>query len=431
MENTSLYKDLIQEINQIPIVDTHEHLIPEQEHLKRKRDFFSLFFQHYASSDLISAGLDISVLEHLRVSNDPSEKKWKTIAPFWEKIQNTSFARVIKIAAKDIFDIEEIDASSIADLSVEIERKNVSGWYDYILKKRTLIDKIFVRSTIENIKFYPDYFFPIVSTDLFLDIRSRPQIAHLEKQIDIEIHSLQDLIKAVEIFYLKAKQKGAVGVKISQAYKRTLKYDKWTFHDVESLFNKILQGSGIIPNWDRDIHLGWDEGKPLTDFLAHTIVSLAGELGMVVQIHTGYQEGQGNYITNSNPSLLANLFLEYRNTVFDIFHAGFPFHLELACMAKNFPNVYADMCWFHVIGESIAQQTLHHWLDMIPISKIFAFGGDYHFVEGVYAHAKITRQNVAQVLAQKIHERTFSEKQAYEFARKLLKENAESVYNLL
>jgi predicted TIM-barrel fold metal-dependent hydrolase len=431
METTPLYQDLLQEIHQIPLVDTHEHLIPEQEHLKRKRDFFSLFLQHYASSDLISAGMDANTLEQLRVSDDPTEEKWKRIAPFWKKMQNTSFACVLKIATKDLFDIEEINETTIADLSKQIEIKNISGWYDYVLKERTLIDKIFVRSTLENIELYSEYFLPIVSTDLFLDIRSSPQITQIEKLSGIEIHSLKNLLDAMEKFYHEVKQKGAIGIKISQAYKRTLKYEKWTFADAENVFNKILSGSGLIPNWDHDAGLGWIEGKPLTDFLVHNLVRLAGEIGLVVQIHTGFQEGQGNYITNSNPTLLANLCLEYTKTTFDIFHAGFPYHLELACMAKNFPNVFADMCWLHAIGVSTGRQTLYTWLDIIPINKIFAFGGDYHFVEGVYAHAKLARQNVAWVLAKKIQEEVYTKRQASIFGKKLLKENAECAYKVI
>ncbi|MDZ7261668.1 MAG: amidohydrolase, partial [candidate division KSB1 bacterium] len=58
----------------------------------------------------------------------------------------------------------------------------------------------------------------------------------------------------------------------------------------------------------------------------------------------------------------------------------------------------------------------------------FAFGGDYHFVEGVYAHAQLARQNVAWVLAKKVEEQVYTTRQASIFAKKLLKENAEDAY---
>ena len=48
-----------------------------------------------------------------------------------------------------------------------------------------------------------------------------------------------------------------------------------------------------------------------------------------MQIHTGIQEGNGNILTNSKPTDLNEIFLEYPNMRFDIFHIGYPYHMEL------------------------------------------------------------------------------------------------------
>ncbi len=48
--------DLLAEIRKLPVVDTHEHLIPESTRTKEKIDFFTLA-GHYAINDVISAGL--------------------------------------------------------------------------------------------------------------------------------------------------------------------------------------------------------------------------------------------------------------------------------------------------------------------------------------------------------------------------------------
>jgi predicted TIM-barrel fold metal-dependent hydrolase len=186
---------------------------------------------------------------------------------------------------------------------------------------------------------------------------------------------------------------------------------------------------GQTPHWNQFAELNPEERKPLIDFLMHEIVRLAGEIGLVVQIHTGFQEGQGNYISNANPTHLANLFLEYRNTRFDILHCGFPYYLELACLAKNFANVFPNMTWMYCIGNTVAERILSDWLDIIPVSKILGFGGDYHFVEGVYGHAQLARQSVARVLSAKIELALFTENLALEYGKKILNENAERIYN--
>ncbi len=430
MEIRQIYNRLLPELNRIAITDTHEHLLSEQEYLQKEANFFSLFFQHYASSDLISAGMDIKTLEYLRTSNDPVDKKWKKFSAYWRNMENTSFARVIKIAVKDLYDINEINESTISELCKKIQTKYSPGWYDYVLCEKAGIKKVFVRSKVENIKSYPDYFFPIVSSDQFLDIRSAKEIICLEEEYGIEIHSLKVLCEAIAKYYTRAKQNGAIGIKVTQAYKRTLRFDKYTFSEAEAVFNKMYYGMGLTPHWNQLVDLNPEERKPLIDFLMHEIVRLAGELGLVIQIHTGFQEGQGNYITNANPTHLTNLFLEYRKTRFDILHCGFPYYLELACLAKNFANVFPNMTWMYCIGSTVAERILSNWLDIIPVNKILGFGGDYHFVEGVYGHVQLARQSVTRVFSEKISGGLFTKKQVLEYGQKILCENAEAVYDI-
>lgn len=429
MNINQIYQELLPEIARIPLADTHEHLLPEPEYLKTKNDFFNLFFPHYASSDLISAGMNTKTLEYLRTGDDPVEKKWKNFSAYWRNMENTSFARVIKIAVKDLYNIDVIDEGSIGELCEQILTKYKPGWYDHVLREKAGIKKVFVRSTTEKIKLYPDYFLPIVSSDQFLDIRSVKEIVCLEEEFGIGIHSLKDLLEAIAKYYTQAKQNGAIGIKVTQAYKRVLKFDKYTFSEAEAVFNRMYFGMGLTPHWNQLVDLNPEERKPLIDFIMHEIVRLAGEIGLVVQIHTGFQEGQGNYISNANPTHLTNLFLEYRNTRFDILHCGFPYYLELACLAKNFANVFPNMTWMYCIGNTVAERILSDWLDIIPVSKILGFGGDYHFVEGVYGHAQLARQTVTRVLSAKIELALFTENLALEYGKKILNENAERIYN--
>ena len=97
---------------------------------------------------------------------------------------------------------------------------------------------------------------------------------------------------------------------------------------------------------------------------------------------------------------------------------------------KNFPNVYANLCWVYIISPYAARRILSEWIETLPSNKIFAFGGDYLFVEGAYAHAKIARDNIARVLTEKIEEGYFSSTDAVDFANKILRENPLEIYQL-
>jgi predicted TIM-barrel fold metal-dependent hydrolase len=162
----------------------------------------------------------------------------------------------------------------------------------------------------------------------------------------------------------------------------------------------------------------------------HQIVRRAIAHRLPIQVHTGLQEGNGNIVANANPLHLANLLLAYPEARFDLFHAGYPFQSEMATLGKNFPNTYPDLSWVHVISPWVARQTLHEWLETVPANKIFAFGGDYIFVEGTYAHAQMARANVAQVLAEKVAMEYIGEDEALVLMRKLLYGNAATFFGL-
>jgi len=87
-----------------------------------------------------------------------------------------------------------------------------------------------------------------------------------------------------------------------------------------------------------------------------------------------------------------------------------------------------DLCWLHIISPTVARRALSEWLETVPGNKILAFGGDYRFVEGVYAHAKIARENVRRVLQEKIEDGALTEAEATRLAERLLRENALSLF---
>jgi hypothetical protein len=99
-------------------------------------------------------------------------------------------------------------------------------------------------------------------------------------------------------------------------------------------------------------------------------------------------------------------------------------------LAKYFPGVHLNMAWSHIANPVQARSALSEWLDMVPNTKIFGFGGDYAIVEKVYGHLKIARQNIAMVLAEKIREGAYTRSEASMVARRLMRENADRFYGL-
>ncbi len=69
-------------------------------------------------------------------------------------------------------------------------------------------------------------------------------------------------------------------------------------------------------------------------------------------------------------------------------------------------------------------------METVPINKILGFGGDYRYPELSYAHAGIARNNVVQVLARKVEVGLFTEDQALEVGRMLLRDNAVQLFGV-
>ena len=164
-----------------------------------------------------------------------------------------------------------------------------------------------------------------------------------------------------------AIKNGAVGLKNSMAYGRSIYYENVQVEIVASLFKQspALKSEDI---------------KALQDFLFHWILTKAAEYNLPVQIHTGYLAGNGNQLDNGEPTKLNNLFQLHPKTRFDLFHGGFPWTGEFVALGKMFPNVYLNLVWLPQISKNRAIVTFNEMLDCVPYNKIL-WGGDCQLIE--------------------------------------------------
>ena len=431
------------EVESISLVDTHEHTMPEAERNEYAVDFGYLF-AHYNSSDLVSAGMPPRLMEAVRLPmhyyrlrhikrlnlhraiSEPEredmslEERWQAVEPYWEAIRNTAYAKQTLIAVRDLFGVEDLNRETYLPLSKAIADSRRPGWYRYVMKEKANISVAITDSQLTGVD--REIFAPVMRLDHFISVRARTDLAFLENEAGMVIHSLDDLVKAMRTVREKYVAGGVVGIKSGLAYERTLQYDKVTRSEAETVFNRIAGHLGEGPSWR--------EAKPLQDYMMHQIIRATIEAGLPMQIHTGLQEGNENIITNANPTHLVNLFVEYREAKFDLFHGGYPYIHEWATLAKNFANVYADMAWVHIISPSIGRSLLHELIETVPGNKIMAFGGDAVTVEMAYGHARMARDVVARVLSEKVDEGYLAEDEAIRLAGKVLRDNPAALFGL-
>jgi predicted TIM-barrel fold metal-dependent hydrolase len=266
-------------------------------------------------------------------------------------------------------------------------------------------------------------FAPVARLEHFACPTSRQDLRAIEADTAQLVHSLTDLIEAMRVALAQAVTDGAVGIKIGIAYRRALKFDKVARADAERLFARLFAHLGE--------GLSWEEARPLQDYMFHEIVRAGLELNVPIQIHTGLQEGNENLLANANPLLLANLFLEYRQAKFDLFHGGYPFMGEALALAKNFSNVYLDLCWLHIIDPVYAQNLLSEGLTAVPHGKIHGFGGDFRdCILHAAAHLSMARDVIAAALGERVASGWLGEDEAAQVAADWLFNNPNEFFKL-
>lgn len=385
---------------------------------------FMLLFRHYAAGDYESAGIPSQTLDNLFSDSLTVIEKWRAFQPYWEYSFNTGYNRAGLMAADQLFGIKTIDETTVEELSEKIRKAYQTDWYDQVLRQKCNIEFVIEDYPFDdwgNRIFGDQKMFRYVRKfDGFILIDSKDEIDNLTKWKSTGIYSLNDLVSALEAAFHEARNQGIVAIKTILAYNRTLIYDDVRKEDAEEVFNKIMNSPG-------DVALSFAEVKPLQDYMMHRVLDLADANDLPVQMHTGLNGGN---IENAKPTNLLNLFRDYPNVRFILFHGAYPYGGELAVLAKKFSNVYIDLCWLYIISPSFSERYLHEWLETVPASKIMAFGGDFLYVENVYSHLLFAKQIVSNVLIDKVKDGYLTEIEAHKIAQMLFHDNAIRILHL-
>jgi len=156
----------------------------------------------------------------------------------------------------------------------------------------------------------------------------------------------------------------------------------------------------------------------------------ANDENLPVQVHTGYLAGNWGSLNSTRASYLIPIFEKYRRIRFDVMHASMPWVSELGAIAKNYPNVYPDLCWAWTMSPAQSERALSEWLDAVPFNKIFGYGADTGRPWCDVGYALQARIGIARVLEQKIEAGYFSPSTAQEVASAIMLHNGEELIGL-
>jgi predicted TIM-barrel fold metal-dependent hydrolase len=227
------------------------------------------------------------------------------------------------------------------------------------------------------------------------------------------VASLDELLEATASWMEKqVKENGAIVFKTT-----TWPIDQPDREKAQAALDKILAGE-VMEH---------EEERELAVFLREADATNAGELGVPLAIHTGVW----NDFRNLDARHLIQFIFRNPETRMDIYHLGIPNVRETLQIVKNFPNAYLNLCWAHIVASDMVVQTLKEAIDIVPLNKVFAFGADYiHFVEKVYGHLHMARENIAIALGDRVERNLMDLDEAKHILRAWFYDNPKEFYGL-
>jgi hypothetical protein len=265
-----------------------------------------------------------------------------------------------------------------------------------------------------------------------VDFPSNPPKARLaEVGLDNTPPAWADYLALVSHRLREWKANGAVGVKFTIAYYRSLEVTRVAEADAKNIYDRWLQ-DGATP---RDFRSA--DYKMLQDFLFRHVAREAGRAGLAVHIHTGEGGGPLFDLAGANPLLLESVFNDFSlaQTTFVLVHGGSPFDRAVSTLIQK-PNVYADISgrtFFH--SRHDLSETLRLWLYSFPEKILFgtdafSFTALRGWEEMTWLATRSGHEALALALTQMIAAGDVTRPRAEEIARMVLRDNALRLYKL-
>ncbi len=424
-----LRNDIRTLVDKTPIVDTHEHLWEESLRLKTKNGpgqppppDFGIFFCHYSDSDLQVAGMSGADCHKLTSRDIDVRDKWKLVAPYYERCRNAGYQLCIRESVRALYGIDDLTADTFQAVSDQLASMVQPGFYKRILRDVANIEYAQVNSldapVFQKAEEQPDLLMQDIST---IPLATGPAIESVSHLVGRELPALKDFREAIDWCFATFGPR-AIAVKNQCAYGRALDFDKVSEEDAAPIYARLAADpKSVSPA----------ESKALQDHLFHYTVDKAAEYHLPVKLHTGYYAGHNSMPLERlrrNAGDLCPLFLAHPNTKFVLMHIDYPYQDELIALAKQYSNVYADMCWAWIINPMASVRFLKEILMAAPACKVFTFGGDYRPVEPVVGHARIARRGITQAVTELVEERWIDENDVEALVERIMRGNAHDIY---
>ena len=391
--NANCYADLRQYLENLPVIETHEHYTKFQ----KAGDALDFVIGNYYNSDFVSAGGEDVYGPGGAIPKDlPDEERYKLFQKVYKKSDKTAYARGMQEGLRACWGIDNIGTyEGFAEFAEKFKTRDAAIYDTFMEKlriKAKVVDIFDLESYVNGKESYSGYCrfaFPLPSMH---NVHSKQDLLRYGKYTGRAVTCLDDYLEGFEAYFKKCVDFGIVCLKDQSAYRRTIAYGYPSKAEAEKAFNDMIFNP-------RDV-FGDDRARVLDDWLFQYAMRTAAKYDLPVQIHTGHMAGVRNEIAKTNAAHLIPTLELHTDVRFDLFHGNWPYMDEYLFIGKNYPNAWLNLCWAQSIDPAYCVEFMKRAVMTVPHSKIFAFGGDTGMIEWVAGYLALARDNAAIALSE-------------------------------
>lgn len=411
-------------IDQLPILDVHEHHMPDT-FLNRNVGLLDLLKQSYAGwTQERPYPLPSENREEDPMLTASEETSWDKLQPFIEHSGSNHFVRNLVQGLDELYDLngEGITEDNWQTLDQDIRKRHADPNWPHEVMKRAGVTRIITDN-------YAD---PLVNAHTELGrhyqavfrINALAMSWHPERRdhngnntfaiaekLNHPCETFDDYCRLLEHIVDTLQDRHQVALKNALAYDRDIQFDE----PDEQLARQAWGDPNPSPAAQ----------KAFGDFAVDRLCQLAGDRDIPVQMHLGTA-----IIRGSHPLNVAPLIERHPKTRFLLMHLAYPWSTDLLGMAFVYRNIWLDLTWSFLLSPSHFKRAFHEAIEVLPDESRMMLGGDNWHAEESYATFRTVRRLVGEVLQEKIDDGYFPRAHAERLARKIFSENAAAFFAL-
>lgn len=234
----SSYEQLLEAVERIPVIDTHEHLAPEP-YWAGTDDFFTLL-SPYTVDVLTAAGMPVHEWAATQNKSLPVSTRWALLEPYLPLVRHTRVFRVVDRVVRGRYGLRAYTADEIARISPLIAADGTPDGYVRLCREAGIRAAMTFLSFDCHKLMGGSVMIP-VPTVSDIHFKDSGMLTRLSGVTGVPVTSFDTLLAAIDRLFADYKAAGIRAIKFGSAYRRRLDYQPTARADAERVFTEVLR----------------------------------------------------------------------------------------------------------------------------------------------------------------------------------------------